>query len=164
MLDIQKFREGSFKQDRIGYALRGENPTQIARMRSGFVFMMDVQFLPGWCVLTAYPQVSDLHSLPFAQRNDYLADVNILGEAIEAVTQPVRMNYSILGNTDNYLHAHVYPRYAWEQPDRLRGPAWFYVHECWSDPAYALNESHVELAERLAAKLEALKAQYGREA
>ncbi len=162
MLNIQKFREGKFKEDRVGYALRGENPTMIARVNSGFVFMMDFQFLPGWCILTAYPQVYDLTSLPFAQRNEFLADMQMLGEAIEAVTRPVRMNYAILGNTDHYLHAHVHPRYAWEEPDRLRGPVYLYPNEVLYAPQYALNESHIELAGQIAAKLDELRKQYSR--
>jgi diadenosine tetraphosphate (Ap4A) HIT family hydrolase len=162
MLDIQKFREGKFKEDRIGYALRGENPTMISRMNSGFVFMMDIQFLPGWCVFTAYPQVYELNTLPFEKRNEYLADMQILGEAIAAVTNPVRMNYSILGNTDGYLHAHVHPRYAWEAPERLRKPAYLYPDEFWRSPEYLLDESHIELAEQIKTKLEELKRQYSR--
>lgn len=162
MLNITQFREAKFKADRVGYALRGENPTMIARMNSGFVFMSDTQFLPGWCILTAYPQVGDLTDLPFERRNDFLADMNILGEAILAATQPVRINYAILGNTDHYLHAHVHPRYAWEDPERLRKPAYLYPNEYFSSPAYALNESHLELAQRIATKLDELRHGYGR--
>lgn len=161
MIDIVKFRAGTFKADRIGSALRGENPTMLTRMRSGFVFMMDVQFLPGWCVLTAYPQVKDLTALPAEKRMEFLTDMHILGEAIETVTQPVRMNYSILGNTDQYLHAHVHPRYAWEAPDRLKTPAWFYSEEeYWRNPKWLLNEEHIELANNIAQKLEELKRAY----
>ncbi len=47
MLDIARFREGKFKADRIGYALRGENPTMIARVNSGFIFLMDVRACAG---------------------------------------------------------------------------------------------------------------------
>ena len=154
MLNIDEFRGGKFKEDRIGYALRGENPTQLARMKSGFVFLMDKQFLPGWCILTAYPQVFELNSLPFEKRNEFLTDVHILGEAIAAVTEPLRMNYSILGNTDNYLQAHVYPRYEWEQPERLRMPAWLYpLDEYWRNPEHDINESHVEMAVNISAQL-----------
>ncbi|MBI5958876.1 MAG: hypothetical protein HY866_09090 [Chloroflexi bacterium] len=162
MLDIQKFREGRFKEDRIGFALRGENPTLLTRMKSGFVFLMDAQFLPGWCILTAYPQVSELNNLPFDQRNEFLTDMQLLGEAVAAVTHPVRINYSILGNTDHYLHAHVYPRYHWEDPDRLSKPAWFYPAEYWRDPQYQINENHLELAENLTARLEDLSRRYTR--
>lgn len=162
MIDIQKFREGKFLEDRIGYALRGENPTMIARLKSGFVFLMDAQFLPGWCILTAYPQVRDLNSLPFDQRNEFLADMQLLGEAIEAATKPVRVNYAILGNTDAYLHAHVHPRYAWEDPERLRKPAFLYPDEFWRSPEYRLNESHCALAETLTTTLNELRSRYSR--
>ena len=162
VIDIDEFRAGKFKEDRLGYALRGENPTQLARMNSGFVFLGDAQFLPGWCILAAYPKVFELNSLSFEQRNDFLADMQLLGEAIAQVTQPVRMNYSILGNSDNFLHAHVYPRYAWEEPERLRKPAWFYPEEFWRDPAQQLNESHIELAQKIQAKLEELRQLYSR--
>ncbi len=161
MLDIEKYRLGKFKEDRMGYALRGENPTMLARLRSGFVFLNDRQLLPGWCILSSYPKAADLHCLPFDKRQEFLADMGLVGEAIQAVTQPVRMNYSILGNTDNYLHAHIYPRYQWEEPARLRRPAWFYDGTPqWTDPQYELNESHVALAEDLARKIEELKGLY----
>lgn len=35
-----------------------------------------------------------------------------IGRAIEAVMQPVKVNYSLLGNALPHLHAHVVPRYA----------------------------------------------------
>ena len=161
MIDLEKFREGAFKGDRIGYALRGENPTTLARMNSGFVFLMDYQFLPGWCVLTAVPQVYELTSLAFEARNQFLSDMHLLGEAIQAATDPLRMNYSILGNSDNYLHAHVYPRYAWEAPERLRKPAWFYAEEgAWGKAEYLISEKHIELATAIQENLKALKEKY----
>ncbi len=161
MIDIAKFREGSFRNDRIGYALRGENPAMLTRMKSGFVFMMDLQFLPGWCILTAYPQAKDLTALSAEKRVEFLTDMHILGEAIETATRPVRMNYSILGNTDNYLHAHVHPRYAWESPERRRQPAYLYPQEeYWQNPKWRLSEEHVELATRIEQNLEELKHRY----
>lgn len=160
MLDLQKIREGKYKEDRIGYALRGENPTQLARLESGFAFLMDVQLLPGWCVLTAYPQVFELNSLTFEMRNLFLMEMQVLGEAIAEVVQPVRMNYSIYGNTDHYLHAHVYPRYAWETPERLRGPAWSYPPEAWQAEENQVNEGHIVLGEKIAERLALLMEEY----
>ena len=163
MLERELLEEGKYKEDRIGSALRGENPTMITRMKSGFVFLMDLQFLPGWCVLTAYPQVKDLHVLPAEKRVGFLTDMHILGEAIEDVTEPVRMNYSILGNTDNYLHAHVYPRYAWETPERLHRPAWLYPNdEYWRNLKWAISEKQAELAQNIKQSLEALMGKYFR--
>ncbi len=41
------------KRDRLGSALRGENPTVLRRLDAGFAVIDDTQFLPGYCVLTA---------------------------------------------------------------------------------------------------------------
>jgi hypothetical protein len=41
MLDSAQLKAGTFKTDRIGSALRGENPTLITQMRSGFVFLAE---------------------------------------------------------------------------------------------------------------------------
>ncbi len=35
--------------------------------------------------------------------------MSLLGDAVQAVVKPRRMNYSIYGNTDAFLHAHVFP-------------------------------------------------------
>lgn len=40
-----------WRADRVGSALRGENPTVLRRLPGGFAVMGDVQFLPGYCVL-----------------------------------------------------------------------------------------------------------------
>ena len=81
-----------------------------------------------------------------------------LGEAVERACRHLdpafrRVNVEILGNTDPYLHAHVWPRYEWE-PDGLVGkPVWLYPAERWSDPATALGPQHEALRTAIAAKL-----------
>lgn len=98
------------KLDRIGSSLRGENPTVLARMESGFAQFGETQFLPGYCVLIAYPQVASLNDLDARGREVFLRDMALVGDAITKVCQPLRINYGILGNLDTYLHAHIYPR------------------------------------------------------
>ncbi|BAU86544.1 hypothetical protein SLA_5675 [Streptomyces laurentii] len=44
---------GDWREDRIGSALRGENPTVLRRLDVGFAVIGDVQFLPGYAVLPA---------------------------------------------------------------------------------------------------------------
>jgi hypothetical protein len=51
----------SWKSDRIGSAERGENPTVMVKMKSGFAVIGDNQFLPGYCVLLGYPRASSLN-------------------------------------------------------------------------------------------------------
>jgi len=143
-----------WKQDRIGSAVRGENPTLIARMKSGFAVMGDTQFLPGYCVLLAVPSVQHLSDLPLDQRRDFLLDMSLLGEAIERVFHPRRTNYEILGNTDAYVHAHVWARYEWEPQQYIGGPVWRYPKETRFEQAHEFSvEKHGDLKGQLAAAL-----------
>jgi diadenosine tetraphosphate (Ap4A) HIT family hydrolase len=137
-----------WRADRIGTALRGENPTVLRRMPGGFAVIGDVQWLPGYCVLlTDDPGVSRLSDLPRPRRLEFLESMERLGEAVErarAGADPAfrRINLEILGNTDPFLHAHIWPRYDWEPPELIGGPVWLYPHGNWSDPDYALGPRH----------------------
>lgn len=42
----------------------------------------------------------------------YWREVMIVGRAIEAALQPVKVNYDLLGNSVPHLHTHIVPRYA----------------------------------------------------
>lgn len=143
-----------WKQDRIGAAERGENPTVIARMKSGYAVMGDTQFLPGYCVLLALPQVTHLSDLSLPQRTQFLVDMSLLGEAIERVYRPRRTNYEILGNTDAYVHAHVWARYEWEPQEYIGGPVWRYPKETRFDATQAFSlEAHGTVKLQLASAL-----------
>jgi hypothetical protein len=73
-----------WRMDRIGSALRGENPAVLRRLDAGFAVIGDVQFLPEYSVLlTDEPDVQRLSDLPRAQRLAFLADMERLGEAVE---------------------------------------------------------------------------------
>ena len=151
-----------WREDRIGSALRGENPTVLRRMDSGFAVIGDPQFLPGYCVLLADdPAVDRLTDLPRKKRLTYLADMDRLGEAVETVCRELdpafrRVNLEILGNTDAFLHAHIWPRYEWEPADIVTGPVWLHPHERWSDPTTALGPQHDTLRRRLTEELDRL--------
>lgn len=151
-----------WKKDRIAAYEKGENPLAIVKMRSGFVGIGDTQFLPGYCVLTALPKANILTELTFKQRSEYLLDMSIIGEAIEYLCKPLRVNYSIYGNSDSYLHAHIFPRYEWEPEARRKMPVWQYPKEMWSDPEHQFNdEQHGEMREKITRKiLEIMKDAY----
>lgn len=153
----------TWKADRIGSSLRGENPTVLRRLSAGFANIGDVQFLPGYCVLLVdTPEVQRLTDLPRDRRARFLADMDVLGEAVERVCgrrDPAfrRVNLEILGNTDPYLHAHVWPRYDWEPADIVGRPVWLYPVERWSDPTTALGAEHDELRAELTAEIDLLR-------
>jgi diadenosine tetraphosphate (Ap4A) HIT family hydrolase len=142
-----------WKKDRFGALERGENPMVLAKMRSGFAVIGDTQFLPGYCVLLAYPKVNSLNELTIQQRNDYLLDMSLIGDAIQSVCNPRRVNYSIYGNSDAFLHAHIFPRYEWEPDDKKPYPVWQYGDLWhWKELQYA-DEKHATLRKQITEKL-----------
>jgi diadenosine tetraphosphate (Ap4A) HIT family hydrolase len=139
-----------WKKDRFAAFERGENPMVIAKMKSGFAVMGDTQFLPGYCLLIAYPKVDQLHDLEPTKREEYLMDMGLLGEAVQLACNPKRINYSILGNTDPFLHTHVFPRYEWEPEEAKPYPVWRYPNEKWFKDEYQYKaESHGQLKAEL---------------
>jgi hypothetical protein len=75
-----------WREDRIGSALRGDNPTVLARMPAGFAVIGDVQWLPGYCVLLADdPSVTRLSDLPRSARLEFLDSMERLGDAVEQI-------------------------------------------------------------------------------
>ena len=103
-------------------------------MTAGFHVIGDVQLLPGYSVLiTDTPGVDRLTDMRRDRRLAFLDDMERLGEAVQTVCAgraPAfrRFNLEILGNTDAFLHAHVWPRYEWEGPAVAARPVWLYPH------------------------------------
>ncbi len=92
--------------------------------------------------------------LSLDERAQFLQDMSLLGEAIQAVCGPKRVNYSIYGNSDNFLHAHVFPRYVWEPPERKPYTVWQYPKEMWVMPAVQYcAKSHIALRQQITEKL-----------
>ncbi|MFB7932751.1 diadenosine tetraphosphate hydrolase [Streptomyces sp. NPDC056039] len=153
---------GGWREDRVGSALRGENPAVLRRLDAGFAAIGDVQFLPGYSVLlTDDPAVRRLSELPRDRRLAFLGDMDRLGEAVERACRRVesgfrRVNLEILGNAEGFLHAHVWPRYDWEPEDLVRLPVWLYPRERWSEERYALGARHAPLREAIGEELDRL--------
>ncbi|MFC7264532.1 HIT family protein [Streptomyces lutosisoli] len=152
-----------WRTDRIGSALKGENPAVLRRLEAGFAVIGDVQFLPGYSVLLADDvTVQRLSDLPRARRLAFLSDMDQLGEAVERACRRLdpafrRVNLEILGNTDGFLHAHVWPRFEWEPAELVGRPVWLYPREKWSDERFALSPQHDALREVIGEELDQLQ-------
>ena len=155
----------AWQVDPVGAALRGENPMVLRRLRAGFAVFGDTQFLPGYALLlTDTPGADHLTDLPRERRAEYLADVGLLGEAVERVCGARdrgfrRLNYEILGNSLPVLHTHVFPRYDWEPPEYLAGPVWAYPADQRKHPVAAAGPEHDVLRAELASALEEITAE-----
>lgn len=135
-----------WKNNRIAAAHRGENPMVISKLQSGFAVIGDTQFLPGYCVLLPFQNVRSLNDLDYHQRSKYLLDMTLIGDAIQESCHPMRINYSIYGNADSFLHAHIFPRYEWEPEERRTMPVWQYPRNKWTDNNYLYSsEKHLEI-------------------
>ncbi len=135
-------------------ARRGDDPTVIARLPSGWAVFGRAQFLRGYALLLPDPVVADLNALASAARAQFLADMAALGDALLAATGALRINYAMFGNLEPALHAHVVPRYA-DEPDTLRtAHPWAYD---WSGAAPFDPASLAELKAALQARLGAAR-------
>lgn len=107
----------------------------MAKLGSGYVVYGSTQFLPGYCVLLSdVDEASHLTDLPAERRLAFLSDMALLGEAVFNACSGYdpafrRVNYEILGNSYEHLHAHVTPRYSWEPAEFRTGPIWKYPQE-----------------------------------
>lgn len=138
--------------DRIGAAERGENPTVVGRMHTGWAVIGDTQHLPGYCLLLYGGKANHLTDLPHNERAAFLLDLSLLGEAVEAACarrdpEFERINYEVLGNSWPHLHGHVHARYSWEPAELRKGPVWRYDDRRTSQ--FALGPQHAELQQEL---------------
>jgi diadenosine tetraphosphate (Ap4A) HIT family hydrolase len=136
---------------RVEAAQKGENPTVLCRMESGWAVFGDVQVLNGYCLLLPDPVVSTLNDLDSQARINFLRDMALIGDAILDVTGAARINYEILGNSEPALHVHILPRYEAEPEDLRRGPIWFYD---WSKAPPFDPVMHKPLMDKLRAAIE----------
>jgi len=146
-----------WRDDRILATQNGTNPMVMATLPGGYAVMGDTQFLPGYSVILPKHFVTSLNELSLTERVAFLRDMSLLGDAVQAATGAVRINYDILGNTDAFLHAHVFPRYASEPAERLAKPVWLYSPDHWTADKYAYSPTkHGELRQKITDYLQQL--------
>jgi diadenosine tetraphosphate (Ap4A) HIT family hydrolase len=130
----------------------------MARMRSGFAVIGDTQHLPGYSVLLCEDaSVNHLTDLDWQRRTEFLFDLSLLGEAVEAVCRDDglrRINYEVLGNALPVLHGHVHARYEWEP--LAEHPVWRYGDERWAPEHEYDDARHGGLRARITSELERL--------
>lgn len=151
--------------DRLAAARAGEDPTVIAKLRSGYVALGEAQFLPGYCQLFADADGAEhLGDLSREARDRFLTDMGLLGEALTAACaawDPAfsRLDYELSANGERLLRADVIPRYSWEPTELREASVWHHPAQRWSDPAYALGEEHDRLVEAITRELSRVTAE-----
>ncbi|MEI7847691.1 MAG: hypothetical protein WCK35_17950 [Chloroflexota bacterium] len=136
---------------RVEAAGKGQNPTVLCRMDSGWAVFGDVQILNGYCLLLPDPVPPDLNALRVAEREIFLRDMSLIGDALLDVCGAARINYEILGNSEKALHAHIIPRYDAEPEELRQGPIWFYD---WAQAPRFDPEKHKALMDKIRSAIE----------
>ena len=122
-------------------------------MPSGRAALGDSQLLRGYCLLIAEPEVASLNDLPLEDQMIFLRDMALLGRAVQDVTRCARVNYSVYGNTDPFLHAHVFARYASEDAGKAKMPVWLSYSASERDAVEFNLEQHGTLRLELRTRL-----------
>jgi diadenosine tetraphosphate (Ap4A) HIT family hydrolase len=127
--------------------------TLILQMPSGRAVLGDSQLLRGYCLLIAEPTVPSLNDLPLEGQMVFLRDMALLGRAVQDVTGCARVNYSVYGNTDPFLHAHIFAQYTSEDAAKAKMPVWFSYTQAERDAAPFTLEDHGALRLELKTRL-----------
>ena len=100
----------------------GNDPQALGRLHSGYAILANQQpeAVRGCCMLLPDPTPAHLTELDHAGRAQFLTDLALLGEAVQEATGCERVNYLILCNQVPWLHGHVVPRYASEDPEAFK--------------------------------------------
>jgi diadenosine tetraphosphate (Ap4A) HIT family hydrolase len=69
------------------------------------------QWVPGYSVLVCRRHVREPYELSRDEQMLFFEDFMRVGQAMERVFRPVKLNLEILGNLVPHLHCHVVPRY-----------------------------------------------------
>ena len=92
--------------------IRGKPTHVIAELEASWVTMGDeAPPLPGTCALFFRRHAVELHELHAEEAVAFMRDIQLLSEALQAITGAVKMNYEVHGNTIPHLHMHFFPRY-----------------------------------------------------
>lgn len=139
-----------------------ERPYFVYEFETSYVEMGKNQFWEGYCILFHKDKtIPHLDDLPLDQRDKYLMEMSILGQAMREVLGARRINYNILGNTDPIIHAHLFPRYDWEDEDLRQTVVWKYDLVFFRDPANQFDPAkHAPLQARLTEKIDQLYQDY----
>jgi diadenosine tetraphosphate (Ap4A) HIT family hydrolase len=83
------------------------------------------QFFPGYCFVYTKEHVTELFHLDVETRNQVMAEVCAVAEALYNAFTPDKINYELLGNMAPHMHWHLVPR-------RASDALWPRPH--WSEP------------------------------
>ena len=89
-------------------------------METGYAVLGNHQYFKGYCLFLCKFHKKELHELKKGIRLKFLEEMALVAEAVYKTLNPGKLNYELLGNTDEHMHWHIFPRYKNDlMPDRV---------------------------------------------
>jgi diadenosine tetraphosphate (Ap4A) HIT family hydrolase len=86
------------------------------------VVLVDDANYPGFCRVIWNAHVKEMTDLPVPERNELMAAVWIVEQAVRDVMAPHKINLASFGNMVPHMHWHIIPRY--EDDAHFPNPVW----------------------------------------
>jgi diadenosine tetraphosphate (Ap4A) HIT family hydrolase len=96
--------------DRISEIKNHSNKYFVKELETGYVVLGDHQFYYGYTLFLSKIHAKELHELESKFKQKFLAEMAQVAEAVFKAFKPEKLNYELLGNTDEHMHWHIFPR------------------------------------------------------
>ena len=90
-------------------------PDAIVELETSWVLIGPEDPVRGYACLVFARHAVELHDLSGAEGAAFMRDLRRVSAAVATITQPIKMNYEVHGNTAPHLHVHFFPRYPGDQ-------------------------------------------------
>ena len=90
---------------------------------------------------------NELYELDSTEKQAFLEEMSLVGEAVSKAFECEKMNYELLGNGDSHLHWHLFPRVKGdlgEYGNDGKGPVWWLPQEIMWNKDNIPNEKELK--------------------
>lgn len=92
-------------------APKTKGTVRVVKLTSAWLNVEPAVCLKGTCCVISKRHALELYELTDAELLSFMKDVARCAQALKKVTNAVKINYEIHGNTVPHLHIHLFPRY-----------------------------------------------------
>jgi diadenosine tetraphosphate (Ap4A) HIT family hydrolase len=97
--------------ERIEMIQDNKNSFFVRELKTGYVVIGDHQFFRGYTLFLCKQHKKELHELDPVFRKEFLWEMSEVASAVFRAFNPRKLNYELLGNVDQHMHWHLFPRY-----------------------------------------------------
>ena len=133
--------------ERIEMIKDNENKFFVKELKTGYVVLGDNQHFRGYTLFLYKKHKNELYELDSTERQAFLEEMSLVGEAVSKAFECEKMNYELLGNGDSHLHWHLFPRVSGDLGEygyHGKGPGWWYPREKMYSAENVLNDKELE--------------------